>query len=68
MKLKQEFEDMKAQIHYEMTTEIASFREAWRRYRKRVIIAIIVQTMTSLSGVNVISKIHWLFSSAHLLI
>ncbi|KAF5352978.1 hypothetical protein D9758_007943 [Tetrapyrgos nigripes] len=50
-----EFEEMKEQILLEKETEVSSFKEAWTRYRKRVLIAVAVQTMTSLTGVNVIN-------------
>ncbi|KIK64919.1 hypothetical protein GYMLUDRAFT_194669 [Collybiopsis luxurians FD-317 M1] len=50
-----EFETMKAQILFEKSIEISSFAEAWERYKKRILIAVAVQSMTSLSGVNVIN-------------
>ncbi|KAL1696619.1 general substrate transporter [Schizophyllum commune] len=50
-----EFEQMKEQILFEKQHEVTSLAEAWQKYRKRVLIAIAVQTMTSLSGVNVIN-------------
>ncbi|THU97852.1 general substrate transporter [Dendrothele bispora CBS 962.96] len=50
-----EFDEMKEQILYEKATEITSLKEAWNKYRKRVVIAVAVQTMTSASGVNVIN-------------
>ncbi|KAF9047149.1 general substrate transporter [Hymenopellis radicata] len=52
--LHKEFDDMREQILYEKSIELSSFKEAWEKYRKRIIIAVIVQTATSLSGVNVI--------------
>ncbi|KAF9258411.1 general substrate transporter [Marasmius fiardii PR-910] len=53
--LQKEFDDMREQILYEKTTEITSIKEAWSKYRKRVAVAVFVQTMTSLTGVNVIN-------------
>ncbi|EIM84049.1 general substrate transporter [Stereum hirsutum FP-91666 SS1] len=50
-----EFTDMRDQIMYEKSTELSSFKEAWSKYKRRVIIAIATQTMTSLTGVNVIN-------------
>ncbi|THU76826.1 general substrate transporter, partial [Dendrothele bispora CBS 962.96] len=50
-----EFDEMKRQILYEKATEITSLKEAWNKYRKRVVIAVAVQTMTSASGINVIN-------------
>ncbi|KAF9011612.1 general substrate transporter, partial [Hymenopellis radicata] len=52
--LHKEFDDMREQILYEKSIELSSFKEAWEKYRKRIIIAVIVQTATSLSGINVI--------------
>ncbi|KAJ6618170.1 general substrate transporter [Mycena sp. CBHHK59/15] len=53
--LLEEFDLIKAQIHHEMATEVKSIGEAWHKYKRRVIIAVAVQTMTSASGVNVIN-------------
>ncbi|KAL0061248.1 hypothetical protein AAF712_011954 [Marasmius tenuissimus] len=52
-----EFEDMKEQILFEKSREITSIKEAWQKYRKRVAVAVFVQAMTSLTGVNVISYV-----------
>jgi MFS family permease len=49
-----EFALMRAQIDYEMMREIKSVKETFRLYRHRVLVCIAVQTMTSLTGVNVI--------------
>ncbi|KAK8070610.1 hypothetical protein PG997_010813 [Apiospora hydei] len=49
-----EFALMQAQIEYEMAREIKSYKEIWRLYRHRVLVSVAVQTMTSLTGVNVI--------------
>ncbi|KAF7115361.1 hypothetical protein CNMCM5793_002177 [Aspergillus hiratsukae] len=49
-----EFELMLAQINYEKEREITSYREIFRLFRHRVLVSIAVQTMTSLTGVNVI--------------
>jgi hypothetical protein len=45
---------MRAQIEYEMMREIKSIKEIFRLYRHRAFVSIAVQTMTSLTGVNVI--------------
>ncbi|KAL2220499.1 MFS monosaccharide transporter [Thermoascus aurantiacus ATCC 26904] len=50
----QEFALMRAQIEYEMQREITSYREIFRLFRHRALVSIAVQTMTSLTGVNVI--------------
>ena len=50
----EEFALMRAQIEYEMEREIKTYREIWRLYRHRALVSIAVQTMTSLTGVNVI--------------
>lgn len=49
-----DFETMAAQIEYEMEREITSYKEIFRLFRHRVLVSIAVQTMTSLTGVNVI--------------
>ncbi|KAH7336116.1 putative MFS monosaccharide transporter [Rhexocercosporidium sp. MPI-PUGE-AT-0058] len=49
-----EFALMRGQIEFEMEREIRSYREIWRLFRHRVLVSIAVQTMTSLTGVNVI--------------
>ncbi|EIT78705.1 MFS monosaccharide transporter [Aspergillus oryzae 100-8] len=49
-----EFEIMAVQIEYEMEREITSYKEIFRLFRHRVLVSIAVQTMTSLTGVNVI--------------
>ncbi|KAE9403758.1 general substrate transporter [Gymnopus androsaceus JB14] len=50
-----EFETIRAQILYEKSIEISTFSEAWERYKRRIILAVAVQSMTSLSGINVIN-------------
>uniref|UniRef100_A0A093Y2V1 Sugar transporter STL1 n=1 Tax=Talaromyces marneffei PM1 TaxID=1077442 RepID=A0A093Y2V1_TALMA len=52
--LHEEFTLMKAQIEYEMQRELRSYKEIFKLYRHRVLVSIAVQTMTSLTGVNVI--------------
>lgn len=52
--VQEEFAFMHAQIEYEMSREIKSLREAFQLYRHRALVSIAVQTMTSLTGVNVI--------------
>ena len=49
-----EFTLMRAQIEYEMQREIKSVKEMFRLFRHRALVSIAVQTMTSLTGVNVI--------------
>lgn len=51
----QEFAFMKAQIEHEMLSEIKSFKEIWGAFKHRVLVAVGVQVMTSLTGTNVIS-------------
>lgn len=50
----EEFAFMHAQIEYEMEREAKSFAEIWKLYRRRALVSIAVQTMTALTGVNVI--------------
>ncbi|KAL1958645.1 hypothetical protein VTO42DRAFT_3988 [Malbranchea cinnamomea] len=50
----EEFALMRAQIEFEMQREITSYREIFRLFRHRALVSIAVQTMTSLTGVNVI--------------
>ena len=45
---------MRAQIEYEMEREIKSYADIFRLFRHRALVSIAVQTMTSLTGVNVI--------------
>ncbi|KAJ5218377.1 Major facilitator superfamily domain general substrate transporter [Penicillium cinerascens] len=52
--VQEEFLLMQTQIEYEMEREITSFREIFKLFRHRVLVSIAVQTMTSLTGVNVI--------------
>ncbi|KAF7359490.1 MFS monosaccharide transporter [Mycena sanguinolenta] len=52
--LPQEFSLMHAQIEYEREREIKSYREIFRLYRHRVLVAVSVQVLTALTGVNVI--------------
>jgi sugar porter (SP) family MFS transporter len=49
-----EFALMRAQIEFEMSRELKSYREIFKLYRHRALASIAVQTMTSLTGVNVI--------------
>ncbi|KAI2606727.1 putative MFS monosaccharide transporter [Hypoxylon sp. NC1633] len=49
-----EFVLMRAQIEFEMSREIKSYREVFRLFGRRAFVSIIVQTMTSLTGINVI--------------
>ncbi|KAI6840103.1 putative MFS monosaccharide transporter [Hortaea werneckii] len=50
----EEFTLMHAQIEYEMEREITSYSEIFKLFRHRALVSIAVQTMTSLTGVNVI--------------
>lgn len=50
----EEFMQMRAQIEYEMQREILSYKEIFHLFRHRVLTSIAVQTMTALTGVNVI--------------
>ncbi|KAK3074510.1 hypothetical protein LTR53_002992 [Teratosphaeriaceae sp. CCFEE 6253] len=50
----EEFALMHGQIEYEMEREITSYKEVFRLFRHRALVSIAVQTMTSLTGVNVI--------------
>lgn len=50
----EEFALMRAQIEFEMEREIKSYKEIFRLFRHRALVSIAVQTMTSLTGVNVI--------------
>jgi len=50
----EEFALMHAQIEYEMHREFTSYKEIFRVFRHRAFVSIAVQTMTSLTGVNVI--------------
>lgn len=52
--VQEEFALMHAQIEYEMSREITSYREVFVLFRRRALVSIAVQTMTSLTGVNVI--------------
>ncbi|KAH8654942.1 putative MFS monosaccharide transporter [Tricladium varicosporioides] len=53
--LVQEFTFMHAQIDFEMQREITSYREIFKLFKHRVLVCVAVQTMTSLTGTNVIS-------------
>ena len=50
----QEFALMRAQIEFEMQREVKSIKEVFKLFRHRALVSIAVQTMTSLTGVNVI--------------
>lgn len=50
----EEFVLMRSQIEFEMEREIRSYGEIFRLFRRRALVSIAVQTMTSLTGVNVI--------------
>lgn len=52
--VQEEFALMSAQIAYEMETEVRSYKETFRVYRHRALVSIAVQTMTSLTGINVV--------------
>lgn len=50
----EEFALMHAQIEFEMAREVKSYREIFRLFGRRAFVSIAVQTMTSLTGINVI--------------
>jgi len=50
----EEFALMRNQIEYEMQRELTSYKEIFKLFRHRAFVSIAVQTMTSLTGVNVI--------------
>lgn len=50
----EEFAFMRAQIEYEQERELKSISEVFRLFKHRAMASIAVQTMTSLTGVNVI--------------
>ncbi|KAI1339773.1 solute carrier family 2 [Xylariaceae sp. FL0016] len=50
----EEFALMHAQIEYELAREVKSLKEVFKLYGHRATVSIAVQTMTSLTGVNVI--------------
>ncbi|KAK2875350.1 hypothetical protein FQN49_001668 [Arthroderma sp. PD_2] len=50
----EEFAVLKAQIEYEMQREVTSVKEIFKLFKHRALVSIAVQTMTSLTGVNVI--------------
>ncbi|OTA95260.1 hypothetical protein M434DRAFT_393988 [Hypoxylon sp. CO27-5] len=50
----EEFTLMRAQIEFEMAREITSYKEVFTLFGRRAMVSIVVQTMTSLTGVNVI--------------
>ncbi|KAL2834485.1 general substrate transporter [Aspergillus cavernicola] len=54
LELRQEFAQMMAQIEYEKEREVTSYKEIFKLFRHRALVSIAVQTMTSLTGVNVI--------------
>ncbi|CBF70683.1 hypothetical protein AN5864.2 [Aspergillus nidulans FGSC A4] len=57
LELRQEFAQMLAQIEYEKEREITSYKEIFKLFRHRAMVSIAVQTMTSLTGVNVIQSL-----------
>ncbi|KAI5363954.1 Putative major facilitator, sugar transporter, major facilitator superfamily [Septoria linicola] len=50
----EEFALMRSQIEYEMECEVTGYGEIFKLFRHRALVSIAVQTMTSLTGVNVI--------------
>ncbi|EXJ95543.1 hypothetical protein A1O1_00665 [Capronia coronata CBS 617.96] len=50
----EEFIHMRSQIEFEMQREIKSLKEVFKLFRHRALVSVAVQTMTSLTGVNVI--------------
>ncbi|KAL5327163.1 hypothetical protein ACEPPN_004855 [Leptodophora sp. 'Broadleaf-Isolate-01'] len=49
-----EFAFMHAQIEFEMARELTSYKEIFKLFKRRVLVSIAVQTMTSLTGTNVV--------------
>ena len=49
-----EFANMQSQIEYEMRRKVP-WGEMWKVYRRRILVAVSVQCLTSLTGVNVIT-------------
>ncbi|KAJ7596273.1 hypothetical protein C8J56DRAFT_1158423 [Mycena floridula] len=54
----------KRQILFEKDTEVKTFSVAWSKYKKRVIIVVAVQTMTSLTGVNTTHLVQHYYQTA----
>ena len=52
--VQEEFALMRAQIEYEMEREVKTYKDIFKLFRHRALVSIAVQTMTSLTGVNVI--------------
>ncbi|KAH9232308.1 hypothetical protein K456DRAFT_1725637 [Colletotrichum gloeosporioides 23] len=52
--VQEEFGLMKAQIEFELQREIPTFKEIWKTYRRRVLVSVSVQILTSVTGVNVV--------------
>ncbi|KAM3414280.1 hypothetical protein BST61_g10933 [Cercospora zeina] len=50
----EEFALMRAQIEFEMERELTDYKRIFKLFRHRALVSIAVQTMTSLTGVNVI--------------
>ncbi|KAJ3544883.1 hypothetical protein NM208_g2804 [Fusarium decemcellulare] len=50
----EEFGLMKAQIEFESQREIPTLKDIWKLYRRRVLVSVSVQILTSLTGVNVV--------------
>lgn len=50
----EEFALMRAQIQYEQEREVKTYGQIFKLFRHRALVSIAVQTMTSLTGVNVI--------------
>ncbi|CAK1366865.1 Low-affinity glucose transporter HXT3 [Cercospora beticola] len=50
----EEFALMRAQIEFEMERELTDYKQIFKLFRHRALVSIAVQTMTSLTGVNVI--------------
>ncbi|KAI8961432.1 putative MFS monosaccharide transporter [Daldinia sp. FL1419] len=49
-----EFALMQAQIEFEMAREVKTYREVFTLFGRRAMVSIVVQTFTSLTGINVI--------------
>ncbi|KAK0216751.1 general substrate transporter [Armillaria nabsnona] len=53
--LQKEFEAMREQILFERTMKDKSFSKTWSKYKKRVIISVSLNTVTTLCGISIIN-------------
>ncbi|KAL2107132.1 hypothetical protein VUR80DRAFT_5659 [Thermomyces stellatus] len=52
--VQEEFDLMRAQIEFESHRKVPTLFEIWKLYRRRVLVSVSVQILTSLTGVNVV--------------